>query len=343
MRQERMNNAEQNGTSEQTLGSSRRVAQEEKTISNIGRMVDRSGLRPILKMQERLEPYYRPFEQAYTIVSLREESLPSTLHFALGWQQEKVISDLERPLEAFRRYLLSIPSPNPLTPLELQAREAWQRYDEGDPEPLDVFIKKRLGIMANHDGPLPDDLRQRVFDFLDCCFTQQPLYHPGDWFLLGRVAMKQLSTLVGEYTKMFPDLEAALSDERDKKYKERLAEELPGVVLVAWGDIQAVSSVTLLNKASNSLRKMKPRDHQVLPKDIPHHSLARFETQERIRHELNTLEQEAGFSPQQLKVWQLSRRGMEIAEIANTLGISPNQVSVQKHYAIEKAREVAGR
>jgi hypothetical protein len=97
-----MNNAEQNGTSQQTLRSSRRVPQEVRTISKIERMVDRSGLRPILKMQERLQPYYRAFEQAYSIVSLREESLPSTLHFALGWQQEKVISDLERSLEAFR-------------------------------------------------------------------------------------------------------------------------------------------------------------------------------------------------------------------------------------------------
>ena len=115
-------------------------------------------------MQERLEPYYRTFEQAYSIASLREESLPSTLYFALGWQQEKVISDLERSLEAFRRYLLSIPSPNPLAPLELEAREAWQRFDEGDPEPLDAFIKRRLGMMANHDGPLPDALRRRVFE-----------------------------------------------------------------------------------------------------------------------------------------------------------------------------------
>jgi len=312
------------------------------TISKIERMLDRSGIQPILKMQESLEPYYRAFEQTYSIVSLREESLPSSLHFALGWQQEKVISDLERSLEAFRRYLLSLPSPNPLTPLELQAREAWQRFDEGDPEPLDVFIKKRLGIMANHDGPLSDDLRQRVFEFLDCCFAPPPLYQPGDWFLLGRTEITQLSTLVGERIKLFPGLKAALSDESDKKYKERLAEELLGVVLVAWDDIQTVSNATLLNEASNSIRRIKSRD-QALPGDVPDQSLAWFETQERIRHELNTLEQEAGFSPQQLKVWQLSRRGMEIAEIANTLGISPNQVSVQKHYAIEKAREVAGR
>jgi hypothetical protein len=173
---ERMVNAEHDRNLQRTQRYSKRLSPEEKTISKIERMLDRSGIQPILKMQESLEPYYRAFEQTYSIVSLREESLPATLHFALGRQQEKVISDLERSLEAFRRYLLSIPSPNFLTPLELQAREAWLRFDEGDPEPLDVFIKKRLGIMANHDGPLPDDLRQRVFEFLDCCFAPPPAH-----------------------------------------------------------------------------------------------------------------------------------------------------------------------
>jgi len=337
-----MVSAEQDGTSQRTLRSSKRVSPEEKTISKIERMLDQSGIRSIFEMQERLESYRWAFEQHNSIVSLREESLPFTLHFALGWQQEEMISDLERSLEAFRQYLLSIPSPNPLTPLELQAREAWQRYDEGDPEPLDAFIKKRLGIMVNHDGPLPDDLRQRVFEFLDCCFAPPPLYQSGDWFLLGRPEITQLSTLVGERIKMFPSLKAALSDEPDKEYKERLAEELLGVVPVAWDDIQTVSNATLLNEASNSIRRMKSRD-QALPDDVPDQSLAQFETLEIVRQELNTLEQVAGFSPQQAEVWQLTRRGMEIAEIANTLGIPPGQVSVQKHYAIEKAREVAGR
>jgi DNA-binding CsgD family transcriptional regulator len=340
-----MVNAVQNGTSQQTLRPSRRAARQEKAISKIQkleRMLDRTGIRPVLEMQERLESYGRVYEQAYFTVSLREESLPSTLHFVLGWQQAKVIADLERSLEALRRYMLSIPSPNPLSPLELQAREAWERFDEGDPEPLDTFIKERLGIMANHDGPLPDALRRRVLKFLDFCFAPQPLYQPGDWFLLGQAANDQLTTLVGERIWMFPDLKAALSDDPNKTYKERLAEELPGVVREAWADIQTVSSTTLLNKASNSIRMMKPQGHQVLPDDVPDDSLARFEAQESIRQNLDTLEQEAGFSPQQLEVWRLSREGMEIAEIADTLGISPNQVSVQKHYAIVKAREVLG-
>jgi DNA-binding CsgD family transcriptional regulator len=340
-----MVNTEMNGPSQLARRSSRRAAREAKIISKVSkaeRMLDRSGIRPILKIEERVESERRAFEKAYSIVSLFEESLPSTLNFALGWQQEEMISDLERSLEAFRRYLLSIPSPNPLTPLELQAREAWQRYDEGDPEPLDTFTKRRLGIMPNHDGPLPDDLRERVFQFLDCCFAPSPLYPPGTWFLLGRAESIQLPALLQGHIKRFPELEAALSDKEDKTYSERLAEELPAVVRVAWDDIQLVSSATLLNETTNAIRRMRPRGNP-LPDEITDQSLAQFEALELVRQELDTLELEAGFSSQQASVWRLLREGMGIAEIADTLGTTPNQVSVQKYNAIEKARRVASR
>jgi RNA polymerase sigma factor (sigma-70 family) len=305
-------------------------------------MLDRSDIRSALKMRQRVETTYRAHEQAYVSAALYENSLPSTHYFTLGWQQEKLFYDLERSLGAFRRFLLSLPVPSPLSPLALHAREAWERFDEGDPEPLDSFIKTRLGIMANHVGPLPAELRERVFDFLDLCFAPPPLYQPGDWFILGQAELDRLTTLLGDHTKGFGDLRIALSGEGGS-FRDRLDEELPGAVRVAWDDIETVSTNTLLNEASNSLRRTKSETHRSLPPSEGDDSLAQFEAQETISQMLDALEPEARLSAQQAEVWQLSRRGMEIAEIASNLGISRNQVSVQKHNAIEKVREAAGR
>lgn len=121
-----MVNAERIGTEHRGRRSSKRRAQDAKIISKLERALDQSGVRPIHKIEERSESDVRAFEQLNSVVSLLEESLPSTLSFSVGWQREKLMSDLERSLRAFRCFLHSLPAPTPLSPLELQAREAWQ-------------------------------------------------------------------------------------------------------------------------------------------------------------------------------------------------------------------------
>jgi len=156
-----------------------------------------------------------------------------------------------------RRILAGLTSPPPLRALQLEARIAWERFDEGDPEPLDTFIKNRLGIMSNFAGSLPREVRSRVMKFLDGCFATVPLYQPGDWFLLGPPQLDQLTELVGENIKGFPDLKIALSGD-GRTFRETLLEELPGVTRVAWEDIQRIKKETLLTRVSESLRMMKP-------------------------------------------------------------------------------------
>jgi DNA-binding CsgD family transcriptional regulator len=180
--------------------------------------------------------------------------------------------------------------------------------------------------------------------FLDDCLASLPLYEPEDWFLLGSPQVVQLAGLVSDNIRTFPDLEAALCS-NGEQFRERLAEELPGILRVAWEDIQTVSTKTLLNEASNDIRTMGSRDHKPLPDEVSDEAvddtLARFEALEAARQELDALQREAALSPQQAEVWALSRKGLEFGEIASMLGKSPNQISVQKHNAVKQMRRTA--
>jgi RNA polymerase sigma factor (sigma-70 family) len=142
-----------------------------------------------------------------------------------------------------------------------------------------------------------------------------------------------------------------------KASAEALAEELPGAVTIAWG---AGSEKEFLADVRRSIEGLA-REAEIRPANVrddaieeaaaafaSDEDLAEFEREETLRlrrQQLDELEQVAGLSPQQTEVWRRSYKGMEIAEIAAELGISENQVSVQKHNAAKKlsdARKAAG-
>jgi DNA-binding CsgD family transcriptional regulator len=269
---------------------------------------------------------------------------PSLL--SLSQQYEQISWRLEQSLGTFRRFVGSLTSPPPLGALRLEARIAWECFDEGDPEPLDRFIRRRLGVMSKHDGPLPDDVRHRVIGFLDYCLPPVPLYEPGEWFLLASPQVDHLAALIGDNIKAFPRLKAALLSD-GKPFRQRLAEELPGLVRVAWDDIETGSDEPLLMKVSRAIGDMRLRNHILLVDEMADvaedDTLARFEAGEAARQEVNLLdllEEEAALSPQQAEVWTLLRQGVEIEEIASMLGKTPNHISVQKHNAVRKLKQV---
>jgi len=306
------------------------------------RLLDKLVVPEELERQQRIEPIRQVYRQAELFVPAHYGVSLSPSLLSLSQQYEQIHWKLEKSFGMFRRILAGLTSPLPLRALEVEARIAWECFDEGDPEPLDSFIRSRLGVMTNYDGPLPDEVRQRVMDFLDDCFTPVPLYEPGEWFLLGSPQIDQLATLIGDNIKAFPSLRVALRSDGEP-FREKLAEELPGIVLVAWDDIATASSETLLNTASNTIRESGLRNHVPLADEMVDEAaddtLTRFEALEATRQELDVLEQEAALSTQQAEVWTLARQGVEIPEIASMLGKTPNHISVQKHYAVNKMKQ----
>jgi hypothetical protein len=183
-----------------TPSNARRRAQERfakhmRWKSRMERLLNKLDFPEELERHQRIEPIRQVYRQAELFVPAHDGvSLPPS-SLSLSQQYEQIHWTLERSFGMFRRILAGLTSPPPLRALRLETRIAWGRFDEGDPEPLDRFIKRRLGVMKNHDGPLPDDVRQRVMGFLDDCLTSVPLYEPGEWFLLRPPQIDQLATL----------------------------------------------------------------------------------------------------------------------------------------------------
>lgn len=156
--------------------------------------------------------------------------------------------------ERMWRAIFSLPRPLPLSRIKLEAREAWERFAEGDAEPLDLFIKERLGLLRNHKGPVPDNLRERVWNILDNCFAPVSFYRRGEWFFLDQEEVQAVATLLNEHWEWFPSVERAMVSHGHKE--EVLREELPGATLAMWEELQWTENPsTLLNAVSNGFRK----------------------------------------------------------------------------------------
>jgi len=108
------------------------------------RLLDKLDVPEELERQQRIEPICQVYRQAGLFVPAHDGvSLPPSL-LSLSQQYEQIHWTLERSLGLFRRILAGLTSPPPLRTLRLEARIAWERFDEGDPEPLDRFIKHPL-------------------------------------------------------------------------------------------------------------------------------------------------------------------------------------------------------
>jgi len=122
-----------------------------------------------------------------------------------------------------------------------EAKEAWLRFHQGDPEPLDSFIRKYVVRLKNREGPVPSKIRRGVMAVLDECFVPVLIYVPGDWYFFESAAQEKLVDLAGEMHKKYASV----------SYIPEFENVLKAAVIIAWDDIQWAeddSTQTLLNR-----------------------------------------------------------------------------------------------
>jgi DNA-binding CsgD family transcriptional regulator len=148
-------------------------------------------------------------------------------------------------------------------------------------------------------------------------------------------------------------------EDSDHARKTQLLRELPGATRVAWSERGSGEGIAHLRNRvgrfiayngveeswrENTRRSDPEQVHSVSQKLdlVPEHSPEElpeahlFETD--AAEQLDEIERHAKLSPQQKAVLQRVRRDMDTVEIANELGISNNQVYVQKRNAISKLK-----
>jgi DNA-binding CsgD family transcriptional regulator len=139
----------------------------------------------------------------------------------------------------------------------------------------------------------------------------------------------------------------------DTSAKQRLLADLPGAVMEAWGAGEAMLDdgkhrnlvqrvARALERAGDEANSLARRDKLSPFKDVAEadDEVAAFELREQARQQIAALEEKAGFSKQQAEIWALLRQGMDIAEIANEVGIPRQQVSTQKKRIKDKILKV---
>lgn len=278
-------------------------------------------VRKVIQERDKLEHIVAPVQQALEKV----------------WHAEEMMRRSSLAEERMWRAILSLPRPLPLSRIKLEAREAWQRFAEGDAKPLDFFIKERLGLLRNHEGPVPDNLRERVWNILDNCFAPVSFYRRGEWFFLGQEEVQAIATLLNEHWEWFPSVEQAMVGRGAENTEEVFREELPGATLAVWEELQWTENPsTLLNAVSNGFRKSgserdaleaKGRLVDAEPDQLArvHAALDMFMLREELRTRL----------PQrQYQVVDLRLAGFTQAEIAARLDISES--SVKTHVSRSK-------
>ena len=143
--------------------------------------------------------------------------------------------------------------------------------------------------------------------------------------------------------------------------KIQLLRELPGATRIAWSERGSGEGIAdLRNRVSRFIadngaeeswredtRMLDPKQVHSVSQDldsVPEHSPEELpearllETPAALREQLDEIERHAKLSRQQAAVMQRVRRGMAIVEIADELGMSNNQVYVQKSNAISKLK-----
>jgi hypothetical protein len=173
---------------------------------------------------------------------------------------------------------------------------------------------------------------------------------------LHEAAIGLLASWVRARTKLYPSLKAALSEEGQPR--EVLVRELPGAILEELAVISSQSAggppadvcKELTNRVSRRLRasgseakELLKRAEKLAEDPLEADSMRNdFELRELAREQLDALEETAQLTLQQTEVWRRLRTGMGIEEVSTELGISKKQVSVVKHVAMKRLREVAG-
>jgi hypothetical protein len=261
---------------------------------------------------------------------VRSPSIASSVNLAR--RQEALYRDLERAVGLLRSVLSALPSPPRLPRFQREARQAWLHFHQGDPEPLDSFIRKYLVRLENHEGPVPDNLRQRVMGVLDELFAPVLVYAPGDWYSFKQAAQDKLVDFARATRNKFGSV----------SYIANLEDVLPGATLEAWEDTQvAAGSSTLLNyidqhlrdeadDGPSLLRQAEKRPHLFLPESTEN-PLALFEAQEAMLQQLEVLPRlidKAAFSPKEHVVYEYdSRVGTDFKTIVEATEAAANHLN----------------
>ena len=228
-------------------------ARAERALNDPAVVAFSDALSECFRLERKAKPIIRQLEGVNFFVSPHGYGSSTALGVNLGRSLENMLRELQHAERSLRNVLSSLPTPPHLRPFQREARDAWLRFYEGDPEPLDRFIKKYLVRLGNHHGPVPDEVRKLALSFLDTYFLRVPLYEPGAWFFFGRPAQERLISLAKTHWRMTGRLEFALSGD-GKSPRANLREKLPGAVFLAWEDIQCgKGSMTLLNAVDKHL------------------------------------------------------------------------------------------
>jgi hypothetical protein len=254
-----------------------------------------------------VEPIDTSVSPLFTFSSIDSTIKPAQRLNALG-------EDFERALTPRKRLLSILPAPSRMARFQREAKYAWLRYHEGEPEPLDSFISKYVVRLKNRKGPVPGKVRRGVVGVLDECFAPVLIYAPGDWYIFGSTAQENLVDFAGGERKKFGSV----------SYDARLEDKLPGIILTAWDELQwatDTSTRTLFNRIDIILRadsdvgpkwmKIAERRPHAFPGEDAEKSLALFEAREAVRQQVETLPrliERAELSPQERLVYEFDLR-----------------------------------
>jgi hypothetical protein len=289
------------------------------------------------------------------------------------WLAEEITERSRRVEEQIWRAMSSLPTPPLLSKIEKEARVAWEEYSEGNPEPLDFFIRERLGLIAKKRATPSEELRERVWELLDACFIPVTGYTQGEWFLLGWREREKLTRLVREKLRRYLILLRVLS-KGSGEVDIDLDKELPAAVMLVWDEMQhggrpskrdgepltfrsAVSEYLAEHAAIEggwvSDGSLEPEVHSSdSAQGAEEEFLAEFEAREEARQTTDLVRrwvEEARLSPRELDVYDFDLRiGTDYATkpeatkaAAHALGVELETVRTYRKRYCDKLRMVA--
>jgi hypothetical protein len=266
---------------------------------------------------ERIAAPFHRVEAVRRLVEPTDTSFSAPVTFSsvdssvkLAQRLDALWEELERALTPLKRCLSILPAPPRMALFQREAKDAWLRFHQGDPEPLDTFIRKHIVRLKNREGPVPSKIRTGVMEVLDECFAPVLIYAPGDWYFFGSTAQEK----VVEFARGMHKKNASVS------YVPGFADALKPAVIIAWDDVQWAtddSTQTLLNRIDVHLRRVADDGPKLLKQaeKRPHlflgeaseNPVAQFEAREFVQQQVETLPrliEKAALSPKEHLVYE---------------------------------------
>jgi hypothetical protein len=327
-------------------------------LNHVQTLYDRPEVRALAEEQDKVERIVEPMRQGLEGV----------------WHAEEITEQSRRVEEQIWQAISALPRPWPLSKIEREARVAWEEFPESNSEPLDFFIRERLGLIAKKGAAPSDVLRQRVWELLDDCFKPVPGYVQGEWFLLGWQERQKLTSLVREKLRRYLILLRVLS-KGSGEVDIDLEKELPAAVMLIWDEMRRGGRLSRRDRKPLTFRSAVseylaehaaieggsvsdvPLEPEVHRSDSSHGAeeefLAEFEAREEARQTTDLIRrwvEEAGLSPREHAVYEFDLRiGTDFATkpeatkaAAQAFGVELGTVRTYRKRYHDKLRKVAG-